>query len=101
MTNAEQAVATTTEPRRPYAAASNVIEVLKRCRSRNLPDRIDNDFLALVGISEIVFGRVREALVFLGLIEEDGSPSSTLRAISAASDEEYVSLLEGAVRAAY
>jgi hypothetical protein len=89
------------ERRRPYAAASNVVGALQRARTRNLPDKIDDDFLRIVGIPDIVFGRVIEALRFLGMTEENGEPSDTFKAIGAATDEEYRSILEGVVREAY
>src|SRR5258708_15340598 len=88
-------------PRRPYAATANVLAVLERARTRNLPPVIDNDYLRLVGVSDIVYGRVMEALRFLGLIEADQAPSSTLRALASASEAEYKQLLGGSGRAAY
>jgi hypothetical protein len=100
-TNEQEAQPHATSNRRPYAAPANVVAVLQRCRSRNLPEVIDNDFFRVVGISDIVFGRVREALGFMGLIGEDGRPTDLLQAIAAATDEEYRQLLAGAVRSAY
>jgi hypothetical protein len=87
--------------RRPYAAAANLVSVLTRARSRNLPDVINNDFLRIAQVPEVVFGRVNEALGFLKFVNADGTPTDVLRAISAASDAEYRSLLEGAIREAY
>lgn len=55
----------------------------------------------MVGITDVVFGRVREAIRFLGLISPDGRPTDTLRAIAGASDDEYRTLLAGAIRNAY
>ena len=86
---------------RPYAAAANVVAVLQRVRARNLPDRIDGDFLRVAGVSENVYGRVGNALRFLGLIEADDRPTDLLRSISAAPEQEYRQLLEGALREAY
>ena len=80
---------------RPYAAAANVIAVLRRVRARNLPDRIDNDFLRVAGVPENVFGRVTNALRFLGLIGPDDRPTDLLRSISAAPEQEYRDLLAG------
>jgi len=89
------------ERRRPYAAAANVVSVLRRVRQRNLPEQIDGDFLRIAGISEIVYGRVLEALRFLGFIDEAGAPTDLLRSMSAAPEQEYRTLLEGALREAY
>lgn len=87
--------------RRPYAAAANVIAVLTRTRTRNLPEAINNDFLRIVGVPEMVFGRVLFALQFLGFIDEAGSPTERLHAIAKAPDTEYRDLLAASVREAY
>ncbi len=89
------------ERRRPYAAAANVVGVLRRVRQRNLPDMIDGDFLRVAGVPEIVFGRVLDALRFLQLVQADNSRTDLLRSISAAPEAEYRELLESAVREAY
>jgi hypothetical protein len=90
-----------TEEKRPYAATANVIAVLQRCRSRNLPDRLDNDFIRLAGVPEVVLSRAGSALRFLGFIDEDDQPTDTLRALAAAPDEQYREILAGALRSAY
>ena len=86
---------------RPYASPSNVIGVLNRARSRNLPEYISNDFLRLSDVPDSVYGRVTQALRYLGMVEEDGQPSETLRAMSAAPEAQYRELLAGSVRQAY
>src|SRR3989442_14114702 len=87
--------------RRPYAASSNVVAVLQRLRNRNLPEVIDDEFFRLVDVPDVVFGRVREALQFLGLIAQDRRPTDRLRALAASTDEEYRQLLGAALREAY
>ena len=87
--------------RRPYAAAANVVAVLARARSRNLPDAINNDFLRIAGIPPAVFGRVMEALRFLALVDANEAPSELLRAIASAPEEQYRDLLRGALRQSY
>lgn len=88
-------------PRRPYAATANVMAVLERARTRNLPDKIDDDFLRIVGIPDVVFGRVQEALRFLGFTKQTNEPTDKFTALSAAPDQEYRALLEAALRDAY
>ena len=90
-----------TNQSRPYASPSNVIGVLNRARSRNLPEYISNDFLRLSDVPESVFGRVMQALQFLGMVTDEGQPSETLRAISAAPDAQCRELLGGSIRKAY
>jgi hypothetical protein len=92
----------TLEPkRRPYAAPSNIVAVLQRARSRNLPETIDDDFLRLAEVPDAAFGRVKEALRFFGFTHPDGRPTDLLVALAQSPDEEYRRLLEGAVREAY
>lgn len=89
------------EAKRPYAAVANVMAVIERCRTRNLPETIDDDLFRIAGIGPAVFGRVKQSLQFLNLIRADGTSTDTLRAISKAPELEYRRLLEGAVRDAY
>lgn len=86
---------------RPYAAAANIKAVLQRARTRNLPEIVNNDFLRIVGIPEIVYGRVMQALRFLGLIQEDGTPTDKFEAIAGSTDDQYRELLDKVVREAY
>lgn len=87
--------------RRPYAATANVVGVLHRTRTRNLPDKIDDDFLRIVQVPDVVFGRVTEALRFLNLTTETNAPTEALKALAAAPDAEYKAILEGVVRDSY
>lgn len=85
---------------RPYAPASNISLFLERIRTRNMPDRVDRDYLVDSGISENLVNRVVFALRFLGLLEGD-TPTSPLRAISTSTDEEYRQILSDQLHAAY
>lgn len=87
--------------KRPYAAASNVIAVLDRCRSRNLPPEIDDDFLRVAQIPDVVFGRVKQALKFLDLTDSQGRPTDKLRAMAGAPPDGYRELLGAALHEAY
>lgn len=86
---------------RPYAPSSNLISILQRLRSRNLPDRIDADYLRDSGIPEGTVNRTLSAARFVGLIAEGGIPMQPLRAIHTSTDEEYRSIIAGLVREAY
>lgn len=85
---------------RPYAPPSNVLAVLHRLRSRNLPERIDADYLRDVNVPDGTVARTLHALRFLRLIEGD-VPTDALRAISTSTDEEYQGILAGLIRGAY
>lgn len=88
-------------PRRPYAATANILAVINRARSRNLPETIDNDFLRIAGVPENVYSRVLSGLQFLDLIEPDGTPSARLRAMAASPEAEYLEQLTATIREAY
>jgi hypothetical protein len=86
---------------RPYAAPANIIAVLARVRTRNLPERIDDDLLRLAGTPAGAIHRVRSAIRFLGLTDDADVPTDLLRSLAGAPDEQYRQLLEGAIRDAY
>jgi hypothetical protein len=86
---------------RPYAPPSNVISVLHRLQARNLPERIDAEYLRDASIPEGTLGRTLFGLRFLGLVGDGGEPTQALRSIHTATDEEYRSILGGLVREAY
>lgn len=93
---------TTEEERnRPYTPPSNVISTLQRLRTRNLPDRIDNEYLRDAGIPEGTIARTLFALRFIGLIDEGGLISEPLKSIHTSTDEEYKGILSGLIREAY
>jgi hypothetical protein len=90
-----------TETNRPYTPPSNVISVLERVRSRNLPERIDLEYLRDAGIPEGTLHRTFFALRFLKLVEEAGDLTGALKAIGTSTDEEYRAILSGLIREAY
>ncbi len=86
---------------RPYAPPSNVVALLQRLRSRNLPERIDTEYLRDAGISEGTVNRALFAMRFLGLVSEADEPTEALRTINSSTDEEYQAALAGLIREAY
>ncbi len=88
------------ETNRPYPPPSNVTAVLGRLRSRNLPERVDGEYLRDAGIPDGTNSRTLFALRFLGLVDGD-LPSAALRSIAVSTDEEYQAILSGLVRDAY
>lgn len=89
------------ELNRPYAPPSNVISLLARLRSRNLPEMIVSDYLRDAGIPEGTVSRTLFASRFLRLIDEHGTPTQALRSIASSTDEEYQATLAGLLREAY
>jgi hypothetical protein len=86
---------------RPYTPPSNVVSVLQRLRSRNLPERINTEYLRDAGIPEGTVSRTLFALRFLGLIDEGGLLTESLKSIHTATDEEYRAILSGLIKEAY
>jgi len=93
--------ASTGDSNRPYAPPSNVTSILQRVRSRNLPERIDPEYLRDAGIPEGTVHRTFFALKFLGLLDEEGELTSALKSIATSTDEEYRSILSGLIRDRY
>lgn len=85
---------------RPYAPVANVITVIQRLRRRNLPERIDDDYLRDAGIPEGSIARVLLALRFIHLLDGD-APTPALRSIAQSPEEEYKAILSGLVKEAY
>lgn len=85
---------------RPYGPPSNVVDVLQRLRDRNLPDRLDAEFLRDAGISVNLASRTMFGLQFLGLVN-NFEPTDALRSIAVSTDEEYRTTLADLVQSAY
>lgn len=89
------------DQRRPYGPTAGVVAFCERARSRNLPEEISDEFIQLAGVQGQSIRRTRQTLVFLRLLEEDGTPTPTLHDLAGASEEGWRSHLRGAVEAAY
>ena len=85
---------------RPYPPPSNVTAVLQRLRSRNVPERVDSEYLRDAGVPDGTNARTLFGLRFLGLLDDD-IPTPALRAIATSTDEEYQSILKGLIETAY
>ena len=92
---------TTSVANRPYGPPANTTVVLQRLRTRNLPERVDAEYLRDAGVSEGTISRTLFGLRFLSLITKEGAPTQSLRSIHTSTDEEYRSILAGLIREAY
>lgn len=86
---------------RPYPPPSNVILVLHRLRERNLPERIDSEYLRVAVIPDGTITRTLVAIRFLGLINEANEPTEPLKSIHTSTDEEYQKILSGLIHESY
>jgi hypothetical protein len=78
-----------------------MVALLQRLRARNLPERIDAEYLRDAGVSEGTISRTLFGLRLVGLITEEGEPTQALRSMHTSTDEEYRSILAGLIREAY
>lgn len=85
----------------PYASPSNVLAVIRRIRDRGLPDIINPQFLSQIGIPEQGARRTIATLQFLGLIDDDGTPTDVFKSLHRANQNEYPSELANIIRSAY
>jgi len=85
----------------PYAPPANVLEIIHRYRERNLPEEINAQLIAEIGVPEGNVHRTLSALRFLGLVDDVGTPTAAFASLQIASDSEYQNIFEGLVRTAY
>jgi hypothetical protein len=85
----------------PYAPVEPVMRVIRRFRERGLPDAVTRKTLPTLGIAEGNADRVEKALMFMGLIDEEGHRTQTFERLGKASTDEYPEVLAEIVRAAY
>ena len=94
-------MATGNERQRPYGSVKSVIAFCELARGRNLPETITDDFFRLAGVDGQAIRRARHTLVFLGLLDDDGTPSPQLRLLAEAPGNEWRGHLRTAVDRAY
>lgn len=90
-----------TDNRRPYASVSSVIAVIDRARTMNLPETIDVGFMNVAGVDGQSVSRTRDALTFLGLIDEADTRTKAFEDLANVSDSEFPDRLREVVEAAY
>lgn len=90
-----------TDNRRPYASVSSVIAVIDRARTMNLPETIDVGFMNVAGVDGQSVSRTRDALAFLGLIDESETRTQAFEDLANVSDSEFPDRLREVVEAAY
>ena len=89
------------EGRRPYAYPGNVMSIISRFRSMNLPGTLPPHALIAAGVPEGNVSRTLDALQFLGLLNKANEPTDKWHALADATPEEFPGLLGRLVQAAY
>jgi hypothetical protein len=84
-----------------YGPPAAVISVLHHFRQREVPDTISMTTLTQLGVKDSLQRLVWRSLVFLGLVEESGATTETLKALRMARDDEYGTVLSEVITAAY
>ncbi len=85
----------------PYASPANVQSVLRRIRSRTVPEEIDQRFIQGAGVPAAAAARTLRAVRYLGLLDEVGGPTPSLQALARASSDDYRKALAAILRNRY
>lgn len=85
----------------PYTSIGNMLLILTRIRKGWVPSQIDKGEMVRVGITEGNANRTIAALEYLGLVNEDGKPTDTWKAIATSTTNDYPKVLEGILRNSY
>jgi hypothetical protein len=85
----------------PYAPPSNVLGVIRKWREHSMPDQVTPEWFAKIGIAVPSQPFAKRALVFLGLADGDGYTTDTARRLQTVPSDQYGTVLEEVVRAAY
>jgi Family of unknown function (DUF5343) len=94
-------MATTSDKMAPYAPLANVIGLIRRRRDRGLPEILNADKLAQLGIPEGNISRTLQALRLLDLIDEEGRQTTSFNRLGIAKGDEYPVVLADILRRAY
>src|SRR5258706_13841719 len=86
----------------PYTSIGNILLILGKIRMGWVPNNpIDKGEMERVGITAGNANRTIAALEYLGLINEDGRPTDTWKAIATSTTNDYPKVLEGILRNSY
>jgi len=85
----------------PYAPTAAIASILERNRATGLPSPISKDTLSRLGVSDSLNSRTLQALNLLGLIDDDGNHTDTLKALRTSPEGEYKARMAEWLNAAY
>jgi len=85
----------------PYAPLAPLVALIRRRREKGLPEVLNSEKLAQLGISEGNISRILQALRFLNLIDEDGHQTEWFSRIARAKEQEYQGILAEIIKGAY
>jgi hypothetical protein len=85
----------------PYTAASPVLDLINRHRSKGLPEPVNAEVLGRAGIPESLVARTLQSLQTLDLIDESGKITEVFEGLRLAPESEFKKRLEEWLNAAY
>ena len=92
----------TPAPRRmPYGPPATVLQVIHHFQQREVPETITDTQLGQIGVKPSILVSVKQALVFLNLLREDGTTTDNFKALRFANDDERRRLFQDLVIGAY
>ena len=90
-----------TEGVAPYAPSRTIVGLIEQYRDKDLPTPITKTTLERAGVEASLSSRTLQALKILDLIDDDGEPTDTMKAIRVATTTDLPSVVAGWVQAAY
>lgn len=91
----------TKENSAPYTSTGNMLTILGRIRKGWVPSQVDKGEMERVSITPSNASRTIAALEYLGLINENGKPTDSWKAIATSTTNDYPKVLEGILRNSY
>jgi hypothetical protein len=85
----------------PYAPPATVLQVIHHFQNREVPETVTDTVLGQIGVKPSILLQVKQALVFLNLLREDGTTTDNFKALRFANDEERPKLFGDLVMGAY
>jgi len=85
----------------PYAPLAPLVALIRRRREKGLPEVLNSEKLAQLGISEGNISRILQALRFLNLIDEEGHQTEWFFRVARAKEQEYQGILAEIIKGAY
>jgi hypothetical protein len=85
----------------PYAPPGTVIEILRRCRERGLPQPLTPEVLERAGVSPTLSQRTLHTLKLLAFVDSEGKLDPEFEAANRAPDDEYKQRLGDLITGTY
>jgi hypothetical protein len=88
-------------PAYPYGPGANALTIIRQWRETSTPQRVDEAYLAKLGLSSNLNNLNVALLTFLGLIDAGGKVTARAADLVRAHSDQYPAVLAGIIREAY